>query len=544
MFLQLIRRFIMTYPSRLTANHLSYSIPNSPIQFDDLNLSFEKKSYGLIGDNGVGKTTLLKLLTGELAPHSGNIILSGSLAYCPQTIESQTETLFTSEILGIHEKWQALNRLQRGTMLENDLDIIGDDWTLESEVKRLFERLDLPLCSLNMQFMNLSGGQKTKVLLAKAMLTKADFILLDEPTNNLDSVSKQILLKWIRETQSGFIIVSHDRTLLNSLDEIIEITSKGINRFGGNYDFYEIQKAMQQASLQGRVSNAEKELKQITRQQQTAKERHEQRQKQGQNDHRSGRQPDKILADFMMDRSGQTLGRQTRIKHQRIQQAHETLQSTKSQLEIKESIHADLSATALPTQRQVLQMKDITFAYPYEAPLFEHFNLSITGPERIAIVGKNGCGKSTLIKLICGQIKPQQGNVEYGVSLIRVLDQQCDFLTPSLNLIENFQKLNPEATIQDAYSALASMQFRNVQAEKMVRDLSGGERIRAGLAISLLSKTPPQLIILDEPTNHLDLRSIKAIEEILTRYQGAMIVISHDENFINNIQIVRKVPLL
>ncbi len=544
MFLQLIRRFIMTYLSRLTANHLSYSIPKSAIQFDDLNLSFEKKCYGVIGDNGVGKTTLLKLLAGELAPHSGNILLNGSLTYCPQTIESQTDTLFTSEILGIHEKWQALNRLQRGTMLENDLDIIGDDWTLELEVKRLFERLDLPLCSLNMQFMNLSGGQKTKVLLAKAMLTKADFILLDEPTNNLDSVSKQILLKWIRETQSGFIIVSHDRTLLNSLDEIIEISSKGINRFGGNYDFYKTQKTMQQASLQGRVSNAEKELKQITRQQQTAKERHEQRQKQGQNDHRSGRQPDKILADFMMDRSGQTLGRQTRIKHQRIQQAHETLQSTKSQLEIKESIHADLSETTVPTQKQVLLMNDITFAYPYQAPLFEHFNLSITGPERIAIIGKNGCGKSTLIKLICGQIKPKQGNIQYGVSLIRVLDQQCNFLTPSLNLIENFQKLNPEATIQDAYSALASMQFRNVEAEKMVRDLSGGERIRAGLAISLLSKTPPQLIILDEPTNHLDLRSIKAIEEILTRYQGAMIVISHDENFINNIQIVRKVPLL
>lgn len=138
---------------------------------------------------------------------------------------------------------------------------------------------------------------------------------------------------------------------------------------------------------------------------------------------------------------------------------------------------------------------------------------------------------------------PQEGNIEYGISLIRVLDQQCDFLNPSLSLVENFQKFNPEATLQDAYSALASMQFRNVQAEKNVRDLSGGERIRAGLAISLLSKTPPQFIILDEPTNHLDLRSIQAIEEILNNYQGAMIVISHDNVFLDNIGLTREITL-
>lgn len=533
----------MTYPSRLSANHLSYSIPNSAIQFDDLNLSFEKKCYGVIGDNGVGKTTLLKLLAGELAPHSGNILLNGSLAYCPQTIESQTETLFTSEILGIHEKWQALNRLQQGTMLENDLDIIGDDWTLESEVKRLFERLDLPLCSINIQFMSLSGGQKTKVLLAKTMLTKADFILLDEPTNNLDSVSKQILLEWIRETQSGFIIVSHDRTLLNCIDDIIEITTKGINRFGGNYDFYEAQKTLQQDALQQQLYDAKKELKQVTRTVQITRERHDQRQKKGRNDHRSGRQPDRKLAGAMKEKSGQALGRQTLIKHQRTQQATETLQLTKAQLEFKEFIHAELSSTSVPTQKQVLTIKHLTFAYPNQDHLFKDYNFSITGPERIAIIGKNGCGKSTLIKLIFGQLKPQQGEIQYDASLMRILDQQCDFLNSSLNLVENFQQLNPEATIQDAYSALASMQFRNVQAEKIVRDLSGGERIRAGLAISLLSKIPPQLIILDEPTNHLDLRSIKAIEEILNNYQGAMIVISHDNVFLDNICITRRISL-
>lgn len=447
------------------------------------------------------------------------------------------------QILNIQEKWQALQRLQQGEMLEHDLETIDDDWTLETKIEALFQQLALPINLLEYSFSTLSGGQKTKILLARTMLTQADFILLDEPTNNLDDDSKQVLIQWIQENHSGFIIVSHDRDLLNHMDEIIEITSKGLQRYGGNYDFYETQKHLQQSSLQRQIFDAEKELKQAAHNAQTTRERHDQRHKQGRDDHRSGRQPDRKLAGAMKNKSGQTLGRQTSVKHRRIQQATETLQNTKEQLEIKESIHANLSLTAVPTQKQILTIENVTFAYPNQKPLFKHFNLSITGPERIAIIGKNGCGKSTLIKLICGQLNPQQGNIQQNAPLIRVLDQQCKFLNPALNLINNFQEINPRATQQEAYAALASMQFRNVHAEKKICDLSGGERIRAGLAISLLSKTPPQLIILDEPTNHLDLRSIKAIEEALINYQGAMIVISHDKTFMNNIHINREVSL-
>ena len=533
----------MTHITRLTLNHLSYAIPNTTIQFDDLNLSFEKSCYGMIGDNGVGKTTLLKLLSGILQPHSGNILVNGLVAYCPQHVEEVEQTYSVLQILGIQEKWQALQRLHEGEMLENDFEVINDDWALETDIASLFQRLELPIGILNNQFMTLSGGQKTKVLLAKMMLIKADFVLLDEPTNNLDSTSKQVLIEWIQESQTGFIIVSHDRDFLNTMDEIVEITNKGIHRFGGNYDLYETQKNLQQSSLQKQILDAEKELKQVSIATQTTREQHEQRHKKGRDDHRSGRQPDRKLAGAMKNKSGQTLGRHTLVKHQRMQQANEILQTTKAKLEIKESIHVDLSATAVPTQKQVITIEDVTFAYPNQEPLFESFNLSINGPERIAIIGKNGAGKSTLIQLICGHLKPQQGKIQQGISLIRVLDQQCEFLSPSLNLVENFQNINPSATIQEAYAALASMQFRNIHAEKKVRDLSGGERIRAGLAISLLSKVPPQLIILDEPTNHLDLRSIKAIEDALSAYQGAMIVISHDSIFLDNINITRIVSL-
>ena len=428
-------------------------------------------------------------------------------------------------------------------MLAKDIETIGEDWELREQVSTLFQRLNLEPSLLNMPFNHLSGGQKTKILLAKSILAKADFILLDEPTNNLDYESKCLLLEWIRKCNNGFLVVSHDRALLNSMDEIIEMTSKGIFHYGGHYDFYEAEKNLQQESLKHQLEEAKRQLKQVSSSAQSSREKHEQRYKKGRDDHRSGRQPDRKLAGAMKNKSGQTEARNKIVSEQRIKQASNALKITKSQLEIKETIRADLSATHVPAGKNVIAIENLWFAYPSQPPLFSNFHLSLTGPERVAILGKNGIGKSTLIQLILGHLKPQQGKIQCGVHFIRFLDQNCNFLIPNLSLVENFKHLNPTATTQNAYAALASMQFRNVLAEKKVGDLSGGERIRAGLAISLLSNIPPQLILLDEPTNHLDLRSIKAIEEALFCYQGAIIVITHDVNFLENINITRSVTL-
>ena len=536
-------RFIMTHAPRLLINRLSYAIPNTPVQFDDVTLSFTNKRYGIIGDNGSGKTTLLKLIAGLIKPHQGTIVCDGTMAYCPQHLESITPEISILELLDIQEKWDALHRVQLGEIRDHDFELIGDDWGLESEVATLFQHLNLSPLLLQSPFSTLSGGQKTKVLLAKAMLSKADFILLDEPTNNLDSASRKILREWIKNSEHGFIIVSHDRELLGSMDEMIELTAKGIHRYGGNYALYDQQKSLIQTGLQHQVEQAKRQVKQFESSIQTTSARHAERQKKGRDDRKSGRQGDKLLAGSMKNSSENTQSRNRSLAELRIQQINDKLQAAKSQIEIKEAIHADLSATKVPLSKNVLLINDLLFAYTNQPPLFSDFNLSITGPERIAILGKNGCGKSTLIQLINGQIQPQKGTVQCGVTLIRTLDQTCHFLIPEISLVENFQFFNPTATEQDAYAALASFQFRNSAALKKVSGLSGGERIRAGLAISLLSKTPPQLIILDEPTNHLDLRSIQAIESALSEYQGAMIVISHDEAFLKHINISRSIAL-
>jgi ATPase subunit of ABC transporter with duplicated ATPase domains len=328
----------MTHAPRLLINRLSYVIPNTSVQFDDVTLSFTNHRFGIIGDNGSGKTTLIKLISGFIKPDQGTIVCNGTIAYCPQYLESIPHETSTLGLLGIQEKWNALHRVQVGELCEHDFELIDNDWGLESEVTTLFQRLDLSPLLLESPFTTLSGGQKTKVLLAKTMLSKADFILLDEPTNNLDSASRKILLEWIKNSAQGFIIVSHDRELLGSMDEIIELTAKGIHRYGGNYAMYDQQKSLIQTGLQHKVEQAKRQVKQCESSIQTTKERHAERQKKGRDDRKSGRQGDKLLAGSMKNNSENTQSRNRSMAEIRMQQINEKLQAAKSQIEIKEAI--------------------------------------------------------------------------------------------------------------------------------------------------------------------------------------------------------------
>ena len=187
----------MTHTPRLFINHLTHAIPNSAVAFHDISLCLTQGCYGIIGDNGSGKTTLLKLLAGFIKPHQGSILCDGTLAYCPQQVEPAAIHASVVNVLGIEDKWAALQRIQQGDMHDNDVDLIAHDWGLESIVATLFRRLNLTHIPMQAAFSRLSGGEQTKVLLARTMLTQADFILLDEPTNHLDSISKNLLIDWI-----------------------------------------------------------------------------------------------------------------------------------------------------------------------------------------------------------------------------------------------------------------------------------------------------------------------------------------------------------
>lgn len=531
----------MTNIPKITLNNVSYFEDHFPVRFNELNLSFEKVKYGVVGQNGVGKTTLLRLLLNELTPTSGSIQRTGQILNVPQNHASIEENASVSDVLAVSPILEALNRIKNGSVSESDFEITAEQWDIESRLQDALKHFSLWPIDLQKPFHQLSGGQKTNVLLAKTLIFPADFFIFDEPTNNLDRESRQILYQYVTDSKQGMIIVSHDRMLLNQCEKIVEITTKGIEVYGGDYDFYEKQKSLKIQALNQEIQARTEILTKAKQTVQTRMERHQQNEAKGRKGKiaqiKAKNSYDKIE---MNSKKGQSEKTNRRIRLQvsrKLDAISEELMEARSQLEIAEKLDVCLSSTAVPNAKTVLKIENLCFSYLNNAPLIHDFNLHLIGPARIAIEGPNGSGKSTLIKLIRGLLIPDTGTITLGINAIAYLDQTVSFLNPDETIVENFLRLNLEANPFDAYSALASFKFRNVDAEKIVKNLSGGERMRAGLAVSLMSTPAPQLIILDEPTNHLDLDAIKAIEMALQQYQGVVLAVSHDTVFLDNINI-------
>ncbi|MGQ3889821.1 ABC-F family ATP-binding cassette domain-containing protein [Legionella sp. CNM-1927-20] len=525
----------------IIARHLSYAFITTDSPIKDLSLSLVQKRYGIVGDNGVGKTTLLKILAKLLEPQQGCLEIQGTIEYCPQ-INTHYDKSTVADLLGINKKLKALQRIAEGYFFEDDYDLIGDDWDIETRARQLLIDLDLKTISFNRALTSLSGGQKTKCWLARAMLSQADFILLDEPTNNLDTDTKNYLFTWLQKTKQGILIASHDRQLLNYVDEIIELTSIGAKHFGGNYSLYQEQKLIEQQATLQQFAAAKKQLKNTTNTIQETREKHEQRRKQGRALRKAGK-IDKLTANAKQGRSEKTQSKNKIQAALSLQKVKDKIQAIKSNIEIKEKITANLDSDKLPVNKIIINIEELTFGFNEQVPLFINFNLTLLGNDRIAFTGKNGAGKSTLIQLILGHLKPQQGRIYRGFSAACYLDQNLNYLDENLTLIENLCLRDPTLSLQEAYARLAAFNFRNKLAMKRACELSGGEYMRASLAISLAVEKQPQLLILDEPTNHLDIRSIEAIEDMLCVYQGALVIVSHDKTFLSNIGITKYIHL-
>lgn len=515
--------------------NVSFHLPNGQSLFQNINLTLPREKIGIIGKNGTGKTTFCKLLTGELLAQHGKIIKHHlKLAACPQTHEKFLEAGNTvAEILGIQDALTAYHNILNGSLTEKNYDLLGEDWNLLENTQNKLAQFALRNIPLEKPFAELSGGQRTAVLLTKYFNTVADFLLLDEPTNNLDRTVRNALYQAIEKTDKGLFIVSHDRQLLDSMDKILEITSLGIRIYGGNYSFYKEQKTLMSEAARHEYADAKKLIEGTNQKIQINRERHEQKQAYGKR-LKKNKVLDKIVLGGMKGRSERTqsdlLTKNTRL----IKNAEEIMVQAKAKIEIIHEFDFDLAETFVPPSKLVLSMENIVFAYEKQPFIINNFNLTVHGPQRIAFVGDNGSGKSTLVKLILGELIPAKGVISIGVSQVNYLDQQCSQLNPDLSVLDNFLIFNPDYSSRDAHFVLADFLFRNKEAEKTVRQLSGGEKLRALLACVLFSKRPPQLLILDEPTNHLDLESIECIENALKLFEGALILVSHDQVFLEN----------
>ncbi|PDS39161.1 ABC transporter [Rhizobium anhuiense] len=523
-------------PASITLFQISWSAPDGRPLFSNLDLSFGSERTGLVGRNGVGKTTLLKLVCGDIQPHSGTVSVSGSFGVLRQSVQvASDETV--GDLFGVIDALAILHGAEAGEATADEL--ASADWTLEARMAAALNRTGLDVAAQT-PLAALSGGQRTRAGLAALVFTEPDFLLLDEPTNNLDRDGREAVIGLISGWRAGAIIVSHDRELLESVDAIIELTSLSATRYGGNWSHYRERKALELAAAQHDLTEADKRVAEVARKAQATVERQAHRDNTGRKMAAKGGIP-RIMLGGMKERSETTGGDNARLAERRRAQALEEAKAAREKIEILQPLSVTLPPTGLPANKIVLRMDDVTSGYQPGDPVIRDLSFDVTGPERIAVTGPNGSGKTTLLALITGELEPWAGTVAV-MTAFTILDQKVSLLDPSASIRDNFRRINPLSDENTCRAALARFMFRADAALQTVSTLSGGQLLRAGLAC-VLGSAPPPLLILDEPTNHLDIDSIAAVEAGLRAYDGALLVVSHDETFLESIGIERRLEL-
>ena len=572
--------------------HLHFAHPSQPPLFVNLSAVFSAPLTGLIGDNGCGKTTLMRLILGDLTPDSGSLAVPERMAYLPQDLGLDREQTL-AELCGISEILWALQAVESGEYSPELYDTIGDNWDVEertltalatygftpgTQVDR--DNPDTVRALFARQMHSFSGGEAVIAALASLMVSDPEFILLDEPTNNLDSAAKAQLFTALEALPCPALIISHDRDLLERMHVIAELHADRqglahLRLFEGNYSTYRQALDTEQQAAQRRVSEAKNRVRSAHREWVHAQEIISKNMAQVWKDD----QPDTILA-LAKDASRQAAAKLRVLRVGKQEQAQEEYQNAQNEVRVQEKIYAELSQQPLPAGRKVLELSRVdsrcvdsrvsreTFAIqqptkvdslhispagadsesqqgtPAERP--EHLILS--GPEHLRITGANGSGKTTLLEAIAHAGDPEYRSpvepayrVEYCIEGAYI--PQRITLDPELTLLQSVQRANPGVSEQHLRDQLARLLFRRESVHHKTSELSGGERFRAAVAQVLLADPVPQLLMLDEPTNNLDISSVDWLVQALEAYTGALIVVSHDEDFCRRIRIDRTLAL-
>ncbi|MFF9040674.1 ABC-F family ATP-binding cassette domain-containing protein [Streptomyces sp. NPDC014892] len=522
----------MSTPLSLTCTSLSFAWPDGTPVFEDLQIAFGPGRTGLVGVNGSGKSTLLKLVAGELTPSDGTVRVAGEVGYLPQNVTLDTG-LRVDEALGIATARAALHAIEAGDVAEEHFAAVGDDWDVEERALATLGQLGLGHVDLDRTIGEVSGGESVLLRLAALLLRRPDVLLLDEPTNNLDLYARRRLYDAVEAWSGVMVVVSHDRELLDLVDQIADLHSGEVTWYGGNFSAYEDALATEQEAAERMVRVAESDLKKQKRELVDAQVKLARRKRFGQKMQEQKRVP-KIVAHARKRAAQESAGKHRILHEERLAGAKERLDEAVEAVRDEDEIRVELPYTAVPPGRGVLTLLDLELKYG--ARVKGGFDLR--GPERVALIGRNGSGKTTLLRTIAGELEPLSGETKAHVPL-RFLPQRLDVLDDELTVAENVARFAPDATNNRIRARLARFLFRGARADQQAATLSGGERFRAALAALMLAEPAPQLLMLDEPTNNLDLASVRQLTTALEGYEGALIVASHDLPFLESIGITR-----
>ncbi|MDT0463367.1 ABC-F family ATP-binding cassette domain-containing protein [Streptomyces gibsoniae] len=522
----------MSHTPAITCTSLSFSWPDGTPVFEDLQLAFGPGRTGLVGVNGAGKSTLLKLITGELVPAEGTVRVAGEIGCLPQNVTLGT-ALRVDEALGIAAKRAALHAIEAGDVAEEHFAAVGDDWDVEERAEATLGELGLGHIGLDRTIGEVSGGESVLLRLAALLLRRPDVLLLDEPTNNLDLYARRRLYAAVEAWSGVMVVVSHDRELLDLVDQIADLRSGEVVWFGGTFSAYEEALAAEQEAAERMVRVAEADVRKQKRELADAQVKLARRKRYGQRMWDSKREP-KIVMGARKRAAQESAGKHRILHEERLAEARERLDEAAGAVRDDDEIRVDLPYTAVPPGRSVLTLRDLELTYGARVA----GSLDLHGPERIALIGRNGAGKTTLLRTIAGELQPVTGEVTAHVPL-RFLPQRLDVLDDGLTVAQNVARFAPGATDNRIRARLARFLFRGARADQPAGTLSGGERFRAALAALMLAEPAPQLLMLDEPTNNLDMASVRQLTTALESYEGALIVATHDMPFLESIGITR-----
>ena len=483
------------------------------------NVSFhveDNEKTAIVGINGAGKSTLLKIIVGELAPDSGEVTVAKgkTIGYLAQYQDKDSNETIYNEVL--HACDALIEKEEKLRKMEEDMQHVSADelekymeqynrfshafeleggLTFRSEINGVLKGLGFSENDFGKKMSELSGGQKTRVALGRLLVTKPDIIMLDEPTNHLDMASIAWLENYLLNYKGAVIIVAHDRYFLDRIvTKVVEISRHTV--FPGNYTAYARQKEIQRESLLRQYYNQQREIK----------------------------HQEEVISKL------KSFNREKSIKRaESREKALDKIERIEKPIDEKTDMHITLEPE-ITSGNDVLSVKGLSKSYEHK--LFSNIDFQIKRGEKVALIGNNGTGKTTILKIINGIVDADAGEIKLGSNVeIGYYDQEHQNLDPDKTLFDEIADAYPNLKATKIRNVLAAFLFTDDDVFKRIRDISGGERGRVSLAKLMLSNA--NFLILDEPTNHLDIMSKEILESAINSYTGTVLYVSHDRYFIN-----------